>query len=161
MFLNIFLLLQQNVLGLLCIFPSAVLELAISSRNPVPLTVGSDTGNKNLGAEGASFYKVITAPRSFQWTELETIYLHLYIYIYIYLHKHEFIVLLLISNPQRFFFSLFHSLYLSFLIVRFLIPQKSQYIYSLAQSGSNEIATPLSLPTTTLSCRFLCISFCP
>lgn len=65
MFLNIFLLLQQDVLGLLCIFPSAVLELTISSRSLVPLTVGSDTGNKNLGAEGASFYRVITASRSF------------------------------------------------------------------------------------------------
>lgn len=154
MFLNIFLLLQQDVLGLLCIFPSAVLELAISSRSLVPLTVGSDTGNKNVGAEGASFYRVITASRSFSGQSQR-------LHIYIYLYKHEFIVLLLISNPQRFFFSLFHSLYLSFLIVRFPIPQKSQYIYSLAHSGSNEIAIPLSLPTTTLSCRFLCISFCP
>lgn len=162
LFWSIFLLLQQDVVGSLCIL-NLCSNLGISdfTKKSCFVLVESDTGNKNLGVQDASFYWDVTAPRFFQ-TERATMLVCL-------LYKHEFITISNIKspkvkkkkkNPQRFFLTPFY-LYLFFLIVRSLIPQKSQYSYSFAQSDSNEISTPSSLPTTNLSWRFLCISFCP
>lgn len=144
-------LLQQDVVGSLCIL-NLCSNLGISdfTKKSCFVLVESDTGNKNLGVQDASFYWDVTAPRVFQ-TERATVLVCL-------LYKHEFITISNIKSPKvkkkkipkGFFLTPFY-LYLFFLIVRSLIPQKSQYSYSFAQSDSNEISTPSLLPITNLS----------
>lgn len=58
----------------------------------------SDTGNKNLGVQDASFYWDVTAPRFFQ-TERATMLVCL-------LYKHEFVTISNIKSPKVFSYSI-------------------------------------------------------
>lgn len=86
-------LLQQDVVGSLCIL-NLCNNLGISdfTKKSCFVLVESDTGNKNLGVQDASFYWDVTAPRVFQ-TERATMLVCL-------LYKHEFITISNIKSPK-------------------------------------------------------------